>query len=58
MPCKKKLNVEDVTFDMVKNSIFGCCNCLYQGCECINRQRFVPDVYDNKPTCKAYCYFD
>ncbi len=54
----KKLKIEDVTLELVESSIFGCRNCLYQGCECRNRTRFVPEIYDNKPTCKNYCYFD
>ncbi len=54
----KKLKITEVTFEMVKSSIFGCKNCIHTNCECLNGESFIPEIYDNKPTCKDYCYYD
>ena len=43
---------------MVKDAVFGCRSCLWHGVECCNHKHFEADVYDNKPTCKAYMYND
>lgn len=57
-PKKKVLTLEEVTLDTVKVSTFGCRNCLYAGAECVNYSRFVPKIWDNKPTCVSYWYYD
>lgn len=57
----KKLRVEDITFDMVRYSIMGCNNCLYQSCECTPvGKNFIPHVsaYGKHASCKNYAYYD
>lgn len=56
----KKIRIEDVTLEMVKISEFGCKHCLYNGCECLNNERFKAAVtFDGTDaTCDAYCYYD
>ena len=54
----KKIKLSDVTLAMVKNSQFGCRNCLWNCVECEKGSKFQPDIYNNKPTCKGYSYFD
>lgn len=54
----KKLKLEDVTIEVVKHSQFGCRNCLWNCVECVKGSKFVADIYDNRPTCKAYSYYD
>jgi hypothetical protein len=50
---------EEVTIEAVKISEFGCKHCLWNGCECKDSIRFVPDVTsDGEATCKAYAYYD
>lgn len=51
---------EDVTLEMVKDSDFGCQNCLWVGIECKHAERFIPKItYDGKnATCEAYVYYD
>jgi len=57
---KNILKLEDVTLEAVKNSKFGCRNCLYQSCECspigVN---FVPQIaLDKYASCANYAYYD
>ncbi len=56
---QKKIKVENVTLQDVKNSDYGCNNCLYYAIECNNASKFKPAIsHDNKPTCKGYAYCD
>ncbi len=57
---KKSLTLAAVTLEAVKNSRFGCRNCLYQSCECspvgVN---FVPRIaLDKYASCANYAYYD
>ena len=54
----KKIKLSDVTLAMVKNSQFGCRNCLWNSCECEKGSKFQPDIFQNLPTCKGYTYYD
>lgn len=56
----KKIKKEAVTLEMVKRSEFGCKNCLWAGCECLNHEKYAPKVtFDGKAaTCESYAYFD
>ena len=60
-----RLNSGDVCIDIkdllvyVKNSEYGCRNCLYNSIECTNASNFNPSVsHDGKATCKGYTYYD
>lgn len=47
--------------DEVKNSRFGCRNCLWLSCECVKGSRFTPHtIHSDKvyPSCGAYTYYD
>lgn len=58
-PEKKKLQIEEVTLEIVKSSVYGCRNCLWNSCECSQASKFAPAIaFDGKPTCKAYAYYD
>uniref|UniRef100_UPI0040253670 hypothetical protein n=1 Tax=Candidatus Wunengus sp. YC61 TaxID=3367698 RepID=UPI0040253670 len=54
----EKIKLSDVTFDTVKSAVYGCINCLWQCVECTNGSRFQPDIFQGKPTCKRYAYYD
>ena len=43
----------------VRESDFGCHNCLWAGVECKNGSKYVPSmpIYD-EPSCDAYVYCD
>ena len=43
----------------VKRSDFGCCNCLWNGVECQNGDKYTPKKsFDGRPSCGAYSYYD
>jgi len=43
----------------VKRSDFGCCNCLWNGVECRNGDKYTPKkAIDGSPSCRAYSYYD
>jgi hypothetical protein len=56
----KKIQLSDITLEMVKGSQFGCRNCLWASCECTGASKFeVAVTFDGKAaTCKAYTYYD
>lgn len=57
-PRKVELKKEDVTLEMVKNSSFGCRLCLWAGVECVNYEKFAPNVSLGVATCTSYAYCD
>jgi len=42
----------------LKNSEFGCVNCLWASIECKDMSKFEPKNYNNIPSCKSYTYYD
>jgi hypothetical protein len=55
----KQLKVEDVTKELIRYEDFGCRNCLFQSCECVNQEKFAPALtHGGYPTCKTYVYYD
>ena len=44
--------------DKVKSSTFGCTNCLWHSVECKQGSMYQPHTAQNKPSCKAYTYYD
>ncbi len=55
----KKVNVPiEVPYD-VRYSDFGCKNCFWASCECMNGSRYIPAMPIKKQVaCKSYTYFD
>ena len=54
----KRQKTEKPTSEQVKKSEFGCRNCLYNGCECVNMQKFNPQWNEKDASCGGYAYYD
>ena len=40
--------------EAVRVSRFGCCNCLWGGCECVRGSSYIPETYTHvKHGCKS-----
>ena len=44
--------------DELKNSDFGCPNCLWSGIECKNGSKYAPAIKGSGSLCRAYTYYD
>lgn len=44
--------------EAVRNSQFGCRNCLWMCVECKQGSKYRPANYKGKPTCETYTYYD
>ena len=53
-----KIDISEVTLDVVRNSEFGCRNCLWSGVKCKAWKKFKPAIVNGRATCECYTYYD